>query len=88
MSGSGGAAYFEGFVSHFGELDITGQGLEVAAQGSPLVGPIISAPPPSHSKHIASSATHCNNRPICRAACMWTCNARHMLVLCMRRLRC
>jgi hypothetical protein len=40
---SGGASFFEGFVSHFGELGITGQGLEVAAQGSPLVGPIISA---------------------------------------------
>ena len=43
---SNGAAFFEGFVSHFGDLDITGQGLEVAAQGSPLVGPIISASPP------------------------------------------
>ena len=40
---SGGASFFEGFVAHFGELGITGQGLEVAAQGSPLVGPIISA---------------------------------------------
>ena len=38
---SNGAAFFQGMVPHFGELAITGKGLETAAQGSPLVGPII-----------------------------------------------
>ena len=41
--GSHGAAYLQGMVSHFGDLGITGKGLETAAQGSPLVGPIIGA---------------------------------------------
>ena len=46
---SNGAALFQGIVSHFGELGITGKGLETAAQGSPLVGPIISESPVSQA---------------------------------------
>ena len=34
-------ACFDNLAAHFGELGIPGQGLETAAQGSPLVGPLI-----------------------------------------------
>ena len=34
-------ARFDNLTAHFGELGISGQGLETAAQGSPLVGPLI-----------------------------------------------
>lgn len=35
------SACFESLAAHIGELGITGQGLEIAAQGCPLVGPFI-----------------------------------------------
>ena len=35
------SACFDSLAAHLGELGITGQGLETAAQGSPLVGPFI-----------------------------------------------
>ena len=34
-------ARFDNLAAHFGELGISGQGLETAAQGSPLAGPLI-----------------------------------------------
>ena len=36
-------ACFDSLAAHFGELGISGQGLESAAQGSPLIGPLIGA---------------------------------------------
>ena len=38
------SACFDSLAAHFGELGITGQGLEMAAQGCPLMGPVIGAP--------------------------------------------
>lgn len=37
------SARFDCLAAHFGELGISRQGLETAAQGSPLIGPLIGA---------------------------------------------
>jgi hypothetical protein len=39
------SAFLEGLTARVGTLGISGKGLEVAAQGSPLIGPIISTQP-------------------------------------------
>ena len=40
-AGMNSSARFESLAAHFGELGITGQGLEIAAQSCPLVGPFV-----------------------------------------------
>ncbi|CAK0783737.1 hypothetical protein CVIRNUC_006936 [Coccomyxa viridis] len=41
MPAGGNSTRFDSLAAHFGELGISGQGLETAAQGMPLVGPVI-----------------------------------------------
>ena len=41
MPAGGKSTRFDSLAAHFGELGISGQGLETAAQGMPLVGPVI-----------------------------------------------
>ncbi len=41
VSGRASSGCFDSLATFFGELGITAQGLETAAQGSPLVGPLI-----------------------------------------------
>ena len=43
MPAGGNSTRFDSLAAHFGELGISGQGLETAAQGMPLVGPVIGA---------------------------------------------
>ena len=43
--GDSTTAFLDGLTERLGALGISGKGLEVAAQGSPLVGPIIRARP-------------------------------------------
>ena len=51
--GVASSACFDSLAAHLGELGITGQGLETAAQGSPLVGPFIGVP---NSRYLTPSA--------------------------------
>ena len=74
MPAGGNSTRFDSLAAHFGELGISGQGLETAAQGMPLVGPVIGAASTQLSSEYTSHACICSWR-------WFSCSCQHCWVL-------